>query len=324
MQDYNQQNQLIFDNKIYVANGSAASFIASGISPNEYSETALSLEVSLSDPAEGGSFIPVTEQLNTYTFGGNQGSGPTQYQISSSGALVPINQLVANPAGVTGPTTVTYNSWEGFSLVKLSSSSPNNTLPQYGIPDGVQGWGIIFKYNDYTSSDPGIRDNNGQLRIDPNTNQPYIESGPAAVLQDFASGWLLQRYIRIVVRDANGSALSLQTSTGSNIAGQTGIKFEFEALDTPSAGIMQTFSVSNFVHGPLNTAYNPLFHLTNQNFTNQIDWCCGGVPFGVSPNSAGYVNRSDAWGADQTPGPSGEPAEGNPFINGTNFIQFGN
>tara|TARA_R100001443_G_scaffold106500_1_gene115918 strand:- start:458 stop:5293 length:4836 start_codon:yes stop_codon:yes gene_type:complete len=259
-----QGNSSPIDRRVYIKNGSGAEFFIQGLTVNEWSETTLDLEVSNCDLTSTSTNPNFQQEFNSCIVSSDQITVTSTVFQSKTGTSTTVNSVV----------TV----YDGFYIQPGGLSSPTLTPTSYNIPDGVDSFQVAFNPTWYRSSDPDLVDAFGQPKINPDTNQPYFLSGFQAMQQDAATirpgrtePWLASRYIKLIARDANGSALSLRSDVESNITNQEGIRIDFGVPITQANGLIEGYYTSGFVGAD---GYNPLFDIDNTDLSNLSYWCC--------------------------------------------------
>ena len=195
----------------------------------------------------------------------------------------------------TGPTIEVF---DGFYLTQAGDSSDLYTPDIYDIPDNVPAFIVGWYGGYYISENPAIRDNAGQLATNTSTGQPYIENGGAAAAQDFDLNWLKQRYIRFIIRDANGTALALSSTIGTNVIGQDGIRIDFNVVGTPTVAAIRSFALNYDGNGVINP-------------TSCGDSARTAGFFGIGGNGANSTDEGAATGNNQTAPSASVPPNGN-------------
>ena len=260
-----QGNSSPIDRRVYIKNGSGAEFFIQGLTVNEWSETTLDLEVSNCDLTSTSTNPFFLQEFNSCLVSADQITITSSVFQSKTGTYLTSNSII----------TV----YDGFYIQPGGVSSPTLTPPSYNIPDGVDSFQVAFNPDWYRSSDPDLVDSFGQAKTNPDTGQPYYLSGIQAVQQDAATirpgrtePWLASRYIKLIAKDANGSALSLRSDVESNVTNQEGIRIDFGVPITQANGLIEGFYTSGA--SSIGEAYNPLVDLDNTDLSNLSYWCC--------------------------------------------------
>jgi hypothetical protein len=331
------QTQAKADSRIYFKNGSGADFFSLGISDNEFSEVIIEMQVSRTDSSQGGGATFTAMQSQNVPVNGfiatsngttiNNGVISTNAPVVSTGVGASGN-LLTNSAvslaqntgsttqsgtragslkgygGTTSISTATIEVFDGFYLTQAGTSDSIYTPASYSIPDNVPAYIVGWYGGYYVSENPSIRDNAGNLLTDTTTGQPYVENGGVAAAQDFNLNWLKERYIRFIIKDANGSQLGMTQTIGTNVIGQDGIKVEFNIVGTPLNGVIRSYGLS---------------------VVGGVQQSCGTASVGAGFSAAGGTNSNtaanstdegQATGNNQT-GTATVPAQGNnPYVMG--------
>ena len=257
-----QGNSSPIDRRVYIKNGSGAEFFIQGLTINEWSETTLDLQVSNCDLTSTSTNPFFQQDFNNCIV------SPDQITITST--------YFSSKTGTNITTSSVITVYDGFYIQPGGASSPTLTPTSYNIPDGVNSFQVAFNPEWYRSSDPELVDAFGQAKTNPDTNQPYFLSGVQAMQQDAATvrpgrtdPWLASRYIKLIARDANGSAVSLSADLESNITTQEGIRIDFGIPVSQANGLIEGFYTDN-----PGDPYLPQNDIDNMDLSNQPQWCC--------------------------------------------------